>query len=104
MKRCAIYARKSTAQGGDEETKSVDRQITSAKAFAVEKGWVVAGVYSDDAISGGDAKKLVQRQALFENIKSYDALVMRDESRFSRQDGDVAFRELINIEQQGVEI
>jgi len=61
----AIYARKSTEQhGADADAKSVARQIESARAFAAARGWIVADahVYADDAVSGADLKRLVQRQ------------------------------------------
>jgi DNA invertase Pin-like site-specific DNA recombinase len=56
----AIYARKSTEQGGvDDEAKTVSTQIGNARAFALEKGWTVdeRHVYFDDAVSGADVKR-----------------------------------------------
>ena len=67
----AIYARKSTEQhGADADAKSVARQIENARAFAAAKGWRVADehVYSDDAISGAETRKLVNRQRLLDAI------------------------------------
>ena len=61
----AIYARKSTEQNGaDADAKSVARQIESARAFATARGWAVADehVYADDAVSGAETRKLVNRQ------------------------------------------
>jgi DNA invertase Pin-like site-specific DNA recombinase len=62
----AIYARKSTEQrNADEEAKSIPRQIESGLAFARAKGWRVSPghIYSDDAISGAETKKLVNPPA-----------------------------------------
>src|SRR5439155_26640839 len=90
----AIYARKSTEQNGaDAEAKSVARQIEGARAFAAAKGWIVADahVYADDAVSGAEVKRLVNRQRLLDVISAgppFQVLIMRDSSRFSRRDGD----------------
>jgi hypothetical protein len=63
--RAAIYARKSTEQqSADADAKSVTRQIADARTFAATKGWLVsdAHVYADDATSGAETAKLVNRQ------------------------------------------
>src|SRR5262245_15285544 len=107
----AVYARKSTEQtGADADAKSVANQIANARTFARAKGWTVAEdhIYSDDAISGAEIRKLVNRQRLLDALASgrppFQVLVMRDASRFSRRDGDEAFGELKRIVQAGVEI
>ncbi len=103
----AVYARKSTAQvGADADAKSVARQIENARAFAKLKGWTVPDqhVYSDDAISGAETGKLVNRQRLLDVIHAgppFGVLIMRDSSRFSRRDGDEAFGELKRLAQTG---
>ena len=71
MIAAAIYARKSNAQASaDADAKSVARQIESARAFAKSKGWTVPDVhvYADDAISGADGVRLVNRQRLLDVI------------------------------------
>jgi site-specific DNA recombinase len=107
----AIYARKSTEQtGADADAKSVARQIDNAKEFAAAHGWQVAAghIYADNAISGADTRKLVNRQRLLDTIGTgrapFQLLVMRDASRFSRRDGDEAFGELKRLVQAGIEI
>ena len=106
----AIYARKSTEQNGaDADAKSVARQIESARAFASGKGWLVsdAHVYADDAVSGAETRKLVNRQRLLDAIRTgppFQVLIMRDTSRFSRRDGDEAFGELKAIAKAGVNV
>jgi len=107
----AIYARKSTEQdGADADAKSVARQLENARAFALAKGWRVPDrhAYSDDAISGAETKKLVNRQRLLGALDAtpppFQVLIMRDASRFSRRDGDEAFGELKRIAQRGIEI
>ena len=106
----AIYARKSTEQTGvTDAEKSVTRQIEHARAYATRKGWSVADdhVYADDAVSGAETKRLVNRQRLLSAIDSgppFQALIMRDTSRFSRRDGDEVFGELKAIAKAGVEV
>jgi DNA invertase Pin-like site-specific DNA recombinase len=106
-----VYARKSTQQQGtDEEAKSVARQIENARVFATAKGWSVDDrhLYADEAISGAETRKLVNRQRLLDAVASgrppFSALIMRDASRFSRRDGDEAFGELKRLAQAGVAI
>ena len=106
----AIYARKSTEQtGADADAKSVDRQVENARAFAATKGWTIreAHVYNDDAVSGAEVAKLVNRQRLLGAVDHgapFQILIMRDASRFSRRDGDEAFGELKWLAQRGLEI
>ena len=64
-------------------------------------------MYADDAVSGAETKRLVNRQRLLSAIDSgppFQALIMRDTSRFSRRDGDEAFCELKAIAKAGVEV
>ena len=106
----AIYARKSTEQNGaDADAKSVARQIENARAFAAAKGWTVADahVYADDAVSGAETRKLVNRQRLLDTIRTgppFQVLILRDASRFNRRDGDEAFSELKAIDRAGVKV
>jgi site-specific DNA recombinase len=106
----AIYARKSTEQRDvDVEAKSVQLQIANARVFAAEKGWAVdeRHVYKDDAVSGADVRKLKARQRLLDVIQRgapFQVLIVREQSRFSRRDGDEAFAELKKIARAGVEV
>jgi DNA invertase Pin-like site-specific DNA recombinase len=57
MMIAAIYARKSPEQPGvAEDSRSVARQVTQARAVAAHQGWTVAEehVYVDDGISGAE--------------------------------------------------
>ena len=106
----AIYARKSTEQTGvDADAKSIQRQVENARAFAATHGWRVpdAHVYADDAVSGAETSKLVNRNRLLDAIENgppFQVLVVRDASRFSRRDGDEAFGELKRIARAGVAV
>jgi site-specific DNA recombinase len=108
---CAIYARKSTAQTDREgDEKSVGRQITNARAFAVSKGWRVddTHIYSDDAVSGAEVTKLRQKQRMLELVGSgaapFSAIVMQSNDRLSRRDGDEAVAEMKEIARAGIEV
>lgn len=100
----AIYARKSTEQRGDDETKSVARQIANARAFAQRMGCAVAEphVYVDDAVSGADVKNLKARQRLIAAVEAgaVNVVIMADQSRFSRRDGAEVVLELKRIAQE----
>ena len=93
----AIYARKSTEQNGaDADAKSVARQIENARTFATAKGWRVhtAHVYSDDAVSGAETRKLVNRKRLLDVALTdppFQVLIMRDPALES-SDGEEARR------------
>jgi DNA invertase Pin-like site-specific DNA recombinase len=107
----AIYARKSTEQKNtDPEARSVPLQIDNARAFAKSQQWTVpeGHVYKDDKVSGAETKRLVDRQRLLDLALSgrapFQVVVMRDQSRFSREDGDVSFGELKRLAQAGIEI
>ncbi|HNY25041.1 MAG TPA: recombinase family protein [Alphaproteobacteria bacterium] len=54
--RCAIYVRKSSEHGLDQEFNSLDNQEQAAKAYIMSQtfqGWEYIKTYSDAAISGG---------------------------------------------------
>ena len=106
----AIYARRSPGEvGADADTKSVQRQTEAALTFAAARGWTVLPehIYTDDGLRGSETHKLVTRQRLLDTIHGgapFEALIIRDTSRFSRRDGDEAFGELKTIDQAGVEV
>ncbi len=87
----AIYARKSTDQGGVAgETRSVARQVEHAKAYAMKKGWTVAEdhVYVDDGVSGAEFANRPGFMRLMNVLTPqvpFDALVMSEESRLGRE-------------------
>lgn len=87
----AVYARKSTEQGGvADEAKSVTRQIEHATAYAAAKGWTVepAHVYVDDGISGAEFVNrpgLAALLAVLSPRPPFDVLVMAEASRLGRE-------------------
>lgn len=104
--KCAIYARKSNDDNDkNEEYKSVARQIEHARAYIEKKGWQVLPdhIYMDDAISGAEYVNRPGMHRLLNNLKSFDAIVMSESSRFGR---DMARNTsyIINIVENGVRI
>jgi DNA invertase Pin-like site-specific DNA recombinase len=98
----AIYARKSTEQRGDAESKSVARQLADARAFAHRMHFPAIGdqhVYTDDAVSGADVKNLRARARLISDVEAgrINTIIMADMSRFSRRDGAEVLIELKQI-------
>jgi site-specific DNA recombinase len=85
----AVYARKSTSQGDIADIeKSVVRQISLAKAFAESKGWQVIEEYVDDAVSGRDTLRLLNRARMLADavMGKFSAIIVRDFDRISRDD------------------
>lgn len=59
-KRCAIYCRKSTEFGMEQEYTSIDAQRDSCRQYIANhtaEGWVEAGVYEDVGISGATLER-----------------------------------------------
>ena len=107
--KAAIYARKSTAHDVGDDAKSVTRQVENATAFAVEHGWTVAFIFTDDGVSGAETTRLHDKRRMLDLVhrKSgppFDVLVMQSNDRLSRRDGDEAFGELKAIAKAGVEV
>jgi DNA invertase Pin-like site-specific DNA recombinase len=106
----AIYARKSNEQKGDEEDRSVARQIAKCRAFAAQKGWTVdeAHIYSDYGISGAAVKKLLDKQRLLAVIDSgrapFSVVICQHKNRWSRRPGDESFGELKRVTRKGVQV
>lgn len=84
----AIYARHSDPK---QATSTAD-QIVRCRKFCAAKGYLLAGVYSDEGISGAH---VVNRPGIAEMMsaaleREFDRVVCEDLSRFSRDQGDVA--------------
>ena len=82
----------------------------NALAFARSKGWTVRDefIFTDDAVSGAEVRKLVNRQRLLDVIASgrapFQVLILRDTSRFSRRDGDEVVGQLKAISERGIQV
>ena len=61
MLRCAVYTRKSTEDGLEQEFNSLDAQYEACAAYAVSQrheGWVLLpGRYDDGGFSGGNMQR-----------------------------------------------
>jgi len=91
--KAAVYARKSTDDGGD----STARQIEHARAYAEKKGWTVsnAHIYEDTGISGAEFENRPGLQKLLSTLKPrspFSALIMSEESRLGREMLEVGWR------------
>lgn len=65
--KCAIYTRKSTEHGLEQEFNSLQNQEESCKAYIASQsfnGWQYYKTYSDAAISGGTMKRPALKQML----------------------------------------
>lgn len=101
--RCAVYTRKSTDEGLDQDFNSIDAQKESGHAYIAShrpEGWVaVADDYDDPAYSGGNMERPALQRLLrdIENNK-IDIVVVYKIDRFTRSLND--FTRLIELFQQ----
>jgi site-specific DNA recombinase len=87
--RCAIYTRKSTEEGLEQEFNSLDAQRMAAEAFItsqVGEGWVcLAERYDDGGFTGGNIERpALQRLLTDVNAGQIDAVVVYKVDRLSR--------------------
>ncbi len=93
--RCAVYTRKSTEEGLDQEFNSLDAQREACEAYIASQaglGWRLApGRYDDGGISGGTMERPAL-QALLADIKErrIDIVVVYKIDRLTRSLGDFA--------------
>lgn len=98
--RCAIYTRKSSEDGLEQEFNSIDAQRLSGENFIasqVSKGWVLVPEYYDDGgYSGGNLDRPALRR-LFNDItnKKIDCVVIYKIDRLSRSLFD--FQKIIEL-------
>ena len=89
--RCAIYTRKSTSEGLDQEFSSLDAQRLSASNFIasqVGEGWVeLEERYDDGGFTGGNMERPALKR-LLSDIKAgdVDCVVVYKVDRLSRSD------------------
>jgi DNA invertase Pin-like site-specific DNA recombinase len=98
--RCAIYTRKSTEEGLDQDFNSLDAQRESAEAYIrsqSHEGWkLVPTRYDDGGFSGGNLERPALR-ALLDDIKAgkVDCVVVYKVDRLSRSLMD--FSKLVEV-------
>lgn len=93
--RCAIYTRKSSEDGLEQEFNSLDAQREACAAFIASQkieGWVlVPGAYDDGGLSGGSLERPALQQ-LLTDIRSgkVDQVVVYKIDRLTRSLADFA--------------
>lgn len=99
-KRCAVYTRKSTEDGLDQDFNSLDAQAESCQAYILSQageGWTYTGqTYSDGGISGGHIDRPGLR-ALIAEIEAgqIDIVVVYKVDRLTRSLSD--FAKLVDV-------
>ncbi len=85
-KRCAIYTRKSTAQGLEQEFNSLDAQREACAAYAKAQGWSVAETsYDDGGFTGANIDRPAFQRLLADvDAKRVDVVVVYKVDRLSR--------------------
>jgi len=78
--RCAIYTRKSSDEGLEQEFNSLDAQREACEAYIVSQrhaGWVaLADMYDDGGLSGGTMERPALKR-LLEDIKTQAVITAR---------------------------
>ena len=104
--RCAIYTRKSTEEGLDQEFNSLDAQREAAEAFIKSQkhaGWtLISKHYDDGGFTGGNLDRPALKQ-LLEDVDAHqiDGIVVYKVDRLSRSLLDFA-RLVDRFDQRGV--
>ena len=104
--RCAIYTRKSTEEGLQQEFNSLDAQREAGEAFIVsqkQEGWqVVADHFDDGGYTGGNMDRPALKRLLAAiDTRSVDCVVVYKVDRLSRSLMD--FARIIEVfDQNGV--
>jgi site-specific DNA recombinase len=86
-KRAAIYIRVSSDEQLD--TEALDNQERACREWCERNDYTVVRLYRDEAISGGRADRVQFQQMLSDARRGqFDAIVVRDQARFTRSMGD----------------
>ena len=105
-KRCAVYTRKSTDEGLDQEYNSIDAQRDAGHAYIASQrheGWIPVGDdYDDPAFSGGNMERPALKRLLSDiDAGKIDIVVVYKIDRLTRSLTD--FSRMVEVfERQGV--
>ena len=105
----AICARKSTEQRGvSDEAKSVKRQVTHAKAFALTKGWQTDDrhVFEDDGKPGTEFEQRAGLQSLLAALTPkppFGVLIVSEQKSIGREMSETSYV-IKRLAQAGVEV
>jgi DNA invertase Pin-like site-specific DNA recombinase len=85
--QAAIYARRSP---DEDSSRSIERQIAHARAYALKKGWEVLEdhIYTDDGISGAEFRNRPGLLRLLNGLRpraSFGAVIMSEAARLGRE-------------------
>lgn len=107
IKRCAIYARKSTDHGMEQKFTSIDAQVESCMNYITahaSEGWIHVSTYTDVAQSGGTMDRPGVKELLEETREGcFDIIVIYKLDRISRSIRDFA-NLLHDLEDLGVSL
>lgn len=104
----AIYARFSTER---QDARSIDDQVRRCRVLADARGYHVADVYSDAAISGSHVERAGMQRLLaaarMNRSAPFRAVLVDDLSRLSRDLGDtwqIVFRDLASVDVRVIDV
>ena len=88
MGKAFAYLRTSSAANIGEDKDSGKRPLAAIEAFAKRRGFVIEGVYSDDAVSGED--DIASRPGFSSMLDALEnngvkTVIVEDASRFARK-------------------
>ena len=104
--RCAVYTRKSSEEGLDQEYNSIDAQRDAGHAYIASQraeGWIaVADDYDDPAFSGGNMERPALKRLMVDiEAGKIDVIVIYKIDRLTRSLAD--FSKMVEVfERQGV--
>ena len=104
--RCAVYTRKSSEEGLDQEYNSIDAQRDAGHAYIASQraeGWIaVADDYDDPAFSGGNMERPALKRLMTDiEAGKIDVIVIYKIDRLTRSLAD--FSKMVEVfERQGV--
>lgn len=88
MKRVAIYCRLSDEdknKDAEDESQSIQNQKNLLTNYAMENGWNIYGIYSDDDWSGLDSMRPEWNRMIQDaEAKKFDIILCKSQSRFTR--------------------
>src|SRR5262245_36158072 len=102
--RCAVYTRKSTEEGLEQEFNSLDAQREACEAYVASQkaeGWLlVADRYDDGGFSGGNLERPALKRLLADiDARRIDVVVVYKVDRLSRSLMD--FAKLVEVFDRG---
>ena len=88
--KAAIYCRLSeedrTKQNEKEDSVSIQNQKAMLIGYALEQGWDIYGIYSDDDYAGADRRRPEFNRLLRDaEAKKFDIILCKTQSRFTRE-------------------